>query len=294
MRVSELWRYPVKSTAGERLQEAELTALGIAGDRIVRPQSASGRRITARTYPRLLGLRGSTAPDGSPLVDGLPWDSPQVAELVRRASDDDIALIRDETRVRFDVLPVSLVTDGALEVLGLDRRRLRPNIVLEGVEGLSERDWPGLAMRVGEAVVGVRQVRGRCVMTTYDPDTLEADPGVLRRFVEEFDGRFALDCYVVEPGLMRVGDKAELLDHWTIERDEPSRQLGNVAPRLARRLDPAGADVRGAPVGQVRDLDDVAGARRVHDLSAADVDPDVVQGVEEDEVTRLQQVARHG
>ena len=67
-------------------------------------------------------------------------------------------------------------------------------------------------------------------MTTYDPDTLEADPGVLRRFVEEFDGRFALDCYVVEPGIVAVGDEAELLGHWTIEHDEPARQLGNVRP----------------------------------------------------------------
>src|SRR5690242_17443771 len=113
MRVAELWRYPVKSTAGEQLEGAELTSLGIAGDRIVRPQSASGRRITARSYPQLLGLHSTTAPDGSPLADGLPWDSPQVAELIRRASADDISLIRDESRVRFDVLPISLVTDGA-------------------------------------------------------------------------------------------------------------------------------------------------------------------------------------
>ena len=230
MQVAELWRYPVKSTAGEQLHTAQLTSLGIAGDRIVRPQSASGRRITARTYPRLLGLQGTTGADGTPLVDGRPWDSPEVAALIRDASADDIALISDESRVRFDVLPVSLVTDGALEVFGLDRRRLRPNIVLAGVEGLDERGWSGLSVRVGEAVVGVRQVRGRCVMTTYDPDTLEADPGVLRRFVDEFDGRFALDCYVVEPGVVRVGDEAELLGHWTIDRETPARQLGNVRP----------------------------------------------------------------
>jgi uncharacterized protein YcbX len=128
------------------------------------------------------------------------------------------------------VLPVSLVTDGALEVLGLDHRRLRPNVVLEGVLGLAEREWVGRAVRIGAAVVGVRQVRGRCVMTTVDPDTLEQDPSILRRFVEEFDGRFALDCYVVEPGAVRVGDEAELLGHWTIDRSAPARQLGNVRP----------------------------------------------------------------
>jgi uncharacterized protein YcbX len=230
MLVQELWRYPVKSLAGEQVEEALLTVEGFVGDRIVRAVSASGRRITARQYPRLLGLAGSTGPDGTPLVDGLPWHDPLVAARVRAASADEVSLISDESRIRFDVLPVSLVTDGALEVVGLDRRRLRPNVVLEGVSGLAEREWVGHAVRLGEAVVGVRQVRGRCVMTTVDPDTLERDPSVLRRFVEEFDGRFALDCYVVEPGAVRVGDEAELLGHWTIDRGAPSRQLGNVRP----------------------------------------------------------------
>ena len=31
MRVAELWRYPVKSLAGERLEHADVTANGIAG-----------------------------------------------------------------------------------------------------------------------------------------------------------------------------------------------------------------------------------------------------------------------
>jgi uncharacterized protein YcbX len=230
MRVDELWRYLVKSLAGEQVDAALLTREGFAGDRVVRAVSSTGRRITARQYPRLLGLKGSTAGDGTPLVDGLPWHDPEVAARVRAASAPDIRLIADESRIRFDVLPVSLATDGALAVVGLDRRRLRPNILLAGVEGLAEREWTGLAVRVGEAVVGVRQVRGRCVMTTVDPDTLEQDPGVLRRFVEEFDGRFALDCYVVEPGFVRAGDEAELIGYWTMERSAPSQQLGNVRP----------------------------------------------------------------
>jgi uncharacterized protein YcbX len=230
MLVQELWRYPVKSLAGEQADEAFLTVEGFVGDRIVRAVSGRGRRITARQYPRLLGLTGSTAADGTPLVDGLRWDDPVVAARVRAASADDVRLIADESRIRFDVLPVSLVTDGALEAIGLDRRRLRPNVVLQGVPGLSEREWVGRAVRIGAAVVGVRQVRGRCVMTTVDPDTLEQDPSILRRFVEEFEGRFALDCYVVEPGAVRVGDEAELLGHWTIDRSAPSRQLGNVRP----------------------------------------------------------------
>jgi hypothetical protein len=60
-------------------------------------------------------------------------------------------------------------------------------------------------------VIEVVSVRRRCVMTTYDPDTQEGDPAVLRRIVREFDGRMALDCAVVEGGRLAVGDPATLL-----------------------------------------------------------------------------------
>src|SRR4029453_9269322 len=57
MRVAELWRYPVKSLAGERLDGVEVTAAGMAGDRIVQVRNGRDRVITSRTAPRLLALR---------------------------------------------------------------------------------------------------------------------------------------------------------------------------------------------------------------------------------------------
>jgi uncharacterized protein len=35
MLIKELWRYPVKSMAGEQLDTAEITEHGIVGDRII-------------------------------------------------------------------------------------------------------------------------------------------------------------------------------------------------------------------------------------------------------------------
>jgi len=55
-------------------------------------------------------------------------------------------------------------------------------------------------------------LRARCVMTTYDPDTLEQDRNVLFRIVNEFGGTMALDCSVTKPGLIRVGDPVTLLE----------------------------------------------------------------------------------
>ena len=59
-------------------------------------------------------------------------------------------------------------------------------------------------------MIDVASVRRRCVMTSYDPDTQEQDLGVLRRIVNEFDGRIALDCAVVEGGRLTVGDPVEV------------------------------------------------------------------------------------
>src|SRR5688572_25479470 len=210
MRVAELWRYPVKSLAGEPLESAEITPAGIPGDRVVQVY-AGGRVVTSRTSPRLLGLKATVGPDGEPLVNGLPWIEPAVAAAIEAAAGPGARLARDDGPDRFDVLPLLVATDGAIDALGLDRRRFRPNILVAGVEGLGERAWPGRRARIGRAIVGFQKLRGRCVMTTYDPDTLEQDPGVLRRIAREMEGRLALDSYVVEPGRVAVGDSVELL-----------------------------------------------------------------------------------
>lgn len=212
MHVAEIWRYPVKSLRGEQLNETELLTNGIPGDRLVHVRAANGQVVTSRTYPNLLGLSGTLGPDGEPLVDGLRWTDSRSLRSVREATWSGTSLARDEGRDRFDVLPISLLTDGAVAALGVDRRRLRPNILVGGVEGLVERDWPGRRIRIGRSLIEIVKLRSRCVMTTFDPDTLEHDPNVLRRIVDEFEGKTALDCDVLEPGRIAVGDPVELLD----------------------------------------------------------------------------------
>ena len=211
MTIAELWRYPVKSLAGERLESADLTQEGIAGDRLVQVREADGRIITSRTRHRLLGLRGRLDPGGRPLIDDHPWDSVEALELVRRAAGPAARLTNDPDLHRFDVLPLLVATDGAIARLGVDHRRLRPNIVIADVPGLAERHWPGRTLQVGRARIGVRKLRQRCVMTTFDPDSLEQDLSVLRRIYEEFDGTMALDCDVLAPGRLAVGDRVELV-----------------------------------------------------------------------------------
>jgi len=207
--VEQLWRYPVKSLAGERLETAELTADGIPGDRIVHVRGPEGVR-TSRRQHRLLGLHGSLDATGAPLVDGHPWDSAGALALVRAAAGDDAELAAFDGLARFDILPLLVATDGAVAEFGRDVRRLRPNIVIGGVEGLAEREWAGAELHIGGAVIWLDSLRARCPMTTVDPDTLERDPEVLKDIGRRFRGRIALNADVLQPGVINVGDPVRL------------------------------------------------------------------------------------
>ena len=207
MYIKELWRYPVKSMAGESLQSATVTALGVEGDRIIQVRNARGNSVTARTHPLLLGFKAALDRNGDPLVDGIPWDDPQVLLAVRKAAGPQAYLVRDESPHRFDMLPLLVATDGAVAEFGRDRRRLRPNIVVGGVPGLEEREWEGGVMRIGGVVIGIQDLRARCIMTTFDPDTLAHDPNVLRDIVRRFHGTLALNCEILRGGDIRVNQE---------------------------------------------------------------------------------------
>lgn len=214
MHVAELWRYPVKSMRGEMLPAAEVLQSGIRGDReIVVLSSARKRVITSRTHHRLLGLQGGIAPATmKATIDGLPWDDPAARSLVEQVAGEPVELIHLAGTERFDVLPLLVATDGAIQASGFDRRRFRPNILIGGVEGLAERQWEGKRLRLGEVEIHAAQLRARCVMTTYDPDTLAQDRNVLFHIVDEFGGTMALDCSVITPGIVRLGDAVTVLD----------------------------------------------------------------------------------
>jgi uncharacterized protein YcbX len=207
--IAGLWRYPVKSLAGEPLQQAVIHDDGIEGDRLVLVRGPEGVRTSRRHY-RLLGLRGSLAPDGSPLINGYPWTSQAALEMVKAAAGDDAWLEPADDTWRFDVLPLLVATDGAVAAFGRDVRRLRPNILVGGVEGLAEVGWPGANLDMGEVSVQLDSRRGRCAMTTYDPDTLERDPDVLRDIGRRFGGRLALNASVIRGGTIALGERADL------------------------------------------------------------------------------------
>jgi uncharacterized protein YcbX len=209
MHVAALWRFPVKSLAGERLAAADVGERGIPGDRLVWVRGPEGVR-TARRHHRLLGLHGTIGPGGEPLINGHPWQSARALALVRDAAGDDAWLERADEEDRFDVLPLLVATDGAITAFGRDGRRLRPNLVVGGVRGLEEFEWPGRTLAIGRVNIYLHSRRGRCPMTTVDPGTLEVDPEVLRDILDRFNGRLALNAAVRRGGRLTPGDPAVL------------------------------------------------------------------------------------
>jgi uncharacterized protein len=212
MRISHLWRYPVKSMAGERLDSAHLGLNGIPGDRLLYVVDAGGRILSARTKPRLLGHRATLGQDGGVLVDGLPWRSPEVAAAIEAAAGPGAHLVEAEGNERFDILPLLVATDGAIDAFGYDPRRLRANIVVAGVEGLAERGWQWSLLAAGDAIIALADLRERCIMTTWDPDSLEQDIDVFRHIRANLEGTLALNAWAGREGCVAVGDEVRMLD----------------------------------------------------------------------------------
>ncbi|MEP6764821.1 MAG: MOSC N-terminal beta barrel domain-containing protein [Gemmatimonadaceae bacterium] len=211
MLIAELWRYPVKSLAGERIDQAELTADGVPGDRLVHVRGPEGVRTSRRQF-KMLGLHSTLRNDGRALVNGFDWESDEALQLVQAAAGDDAMLVEYRGVERFDVLPLLVATDGAIAEFGRDVRRLRPNIVISGVEGMAERTWEDRMLHVGDVSIYLDSLRSRCPMTTVDPDTIERDPEVLRDIGRRFGGKLALNASVVKGGVIRVGDEITLSD----------------------------------------------------------------------------------
>jgi uncharacterized protein YcbX len=111
----------------------------------------------------------------------------------------------------FDTMPLSLLTTASLAGLreGLDPRRFRPNIL---VEGAGEDDCVGRVLTIGGMRMRVDQPDERCVVVNVDPETTERDASILREIAQSRGSRFGVYGSVVTPGRVAVGDAVVLED----------------------------------------------------------------------------------
>ena len=232
MRIAQLWRYPVKSTQGERLQDAEVDAHGIVGDRQWAVLDLdTGKVLTARREPRLLFLQSRLRHDAGPMLtlgDGGVLDGDDAlsewlghaVSLVRAQPDRhgryEIAVDFEDEQgsdwVGWDG-PDGSFHDGAAQISVLSRasigdwdpRRFRANVLVDQGD---EQDLLGTTIELGQARAEVGAPIGRCVMTTRpQPGGIERDLDVLRTINRERAGILAVGARVTRPGRVDVGDE---------------------------------------------------------------------------------------
>jgi len=244
--VSGLWRHPVKSFQGERVDTAVLERDGILGDRRwgVRDQR-TGRILTARRMPRLLEAAAVcerdrpviTLPDGrtatgpgdrtntllsdwldAPVSLVSSEDDEGRAEFFADATDDTSQAI--EWTMPFgryvDAAPVLVLTTASLRTAAAlhpdgvwDVRRFRPNVLLDvDGDGWVEDAWVGGELRIGTATLRPLQPCVRCTMVTRAQPGLEGDRDIFRTLARNHGGLFGVWCDVVVGGHVEVGDPA--------------------------------------------------------------------------------------
>lgn len=224
--VERLWRYPIKSTSGERLDHVAIDSRGLAGDRLWAVRDATGKfgsgkntrrfrlmpgllRLGSR-YPGELVRPHLLDPDGKPVTD----DDAFLRMYLRR---DDVALAPEGEVSHFDQLPLSVLSTATLEWfrqalphVPVDERRFRPNVVVRTPPGTApfvEDDWLGKTAVIGEKTT-IEFVRSseRCVMVNEAQADLPRSSQVLKTIAGTHGNRLDALARVLTPGHITLGD----------------------------------------------------------------------------------------
>ena len=237
-RISAIFRYPVKSMAGELLDVAKLGWHGIEGDRRLafrRLNDKSGFPwLTASKLPQLLlykpfGLDSNTVeplPTHVRTPDGREYElrSDELRQEISSRYGSDVELMNLNHGI-FDEACISVISLGTVHSVAresgrgvdlCDVRRFRPNVVIEtnGAEPFEEDRWVGRTLMFGEANSGtalrVTMKDERCVMVNLDPDTAERDSEVMKTVVRMNENYAGVYGTVISAGELRIGQVVTL------------------------------------------------------------------------------------
>jgi uncharacterized protein YcbX len=229
--VEAIFRFPVKSMGGERLEVANLGWHGLDGDRRL-----AFRRIDDRSgFP---WLSASKLPDlvlFSPLRrDGADGDLPthirtpdgeempvfgeDLAAEIGRRYGSPVQMMQMKHGI-FDEASISVIASDTVREIerlagrGLDIRRFRPNVVARLLRpgSFQEDDWVGGVLAFGEGddgpaiTVTMRDVR--CSMVNLDPDSASPAPEVLKAVVRAHQNTAGIYGTVTRIGQLAVGQR---------------------------------------------------------------------------------------
>ena len=241
-RICAIFRYPIKSMAGESLDVARLGWHGIEGDRRFAFRLLNDKSgfpwLTASKLPHLLlykpfALDSSTAelPTHVRTPDGKEYElrSNELREELSSRYGSDVELMNLKHGI-FDEACISVITLGTVHGVAresgrgvdlCDLRRFRPNVVIEtdSAEPFEEDRWMGRTLMFDQgnsgaapmaAAIEVTMKDERCVMVNFDPHTAERDSEVMKTVVR-MNGNYAgVYGTVVRAGELRVGQVVTL------------------------------------------------------------------------------------
>jgi hypothetical protein len=247
--VGQLWRHPVKSMQGERLERAEVTAAGVTGDRawaVVDP--ATGEGLSAKRERRLLeaAARSEDAsvvvslPDGTEAEAGDPALDVAVSAWLDRAlelrtadparpttfgvhlaADDDaspVFEVPNPAGTFFDLAPLHLLSTASLAAMvphhpegRWEVARFRPTILVDVADaGFVDDAWVGATLAIGPLRARVEQATVRCSMPTRAQPGLPRDVEIARSLNAHHGGDLGVYAWVDAPGAIAVGDPVTL------------------------------------------------------------------------------------
>lgn len=231
-KVVAIWRYPVSSLMGERLQRARFAQEGLSGDRAFAIFDDETQLpvdpAKARWYdaPKLAS-RTTGAGEIEISLDGETWLPAADARLKERLSSffgRQVSVHRYGARLsstvashRYKLSPIHLLSTQSIEALRtllpdslIDERRFRPNILVD-LEGLAGGEPPENRLLGKEFRIGGLRLRGslpcgRCSFTTRAQQQLPEDRSVLRTLIGRFEKNFGIYCDVIGGDWLEVAD----------------------------------------------------------------------------------------
>lgn len=243
--VEAIFRYPVKSMAGERVEVANLGWHGIDGDRrlaLRRTQERSGFPwLSASKLPDLLLFTPVRHEDGAennfptgdvpthvrtPEGKEMEVFGEELAAEIERRHGAPVQMMHLRAGV-FDEASVSVIAaDTIREIGGLagsdpDVRRFRPNIVVRLLRPnpFEEDKWVGGVLLFGEPGpsgfingprVSVTMRDERCSMVNFDPDSGRSAPEVLKSIVRTNQNNAGIYGTVIRTGRLAIGQTIHL------------------------------------------------------------------------------------
>jgi uncharacterized protein len=232
--VEAIFRYPVKSMAGERLEAANLGWYGLEGDRrlaLRRIEDHSGMPwLTASKLPDLVlfaphrqdGAEGDLpthvrTPDG----EEMPVFGEALSAEVGRRYGAPVQMMQLRHGI-FDEASISVIASDTVREIGrlagrsLDVRRFRPNVVVRLVQSgpFQEDEWVGGVLSFGEGeaapAIVVTMRDERCSMVNLDPDSATPAPEVMKAVVRANQNNAGIYGAVTRTGRLAVGQSVFL------------------------------------------------------------------------------------